>query len=265
MIYYKIDSNNEDKRLKSKKEQRQLTTPRPGTLDKVGKRKFKLLNDWFSNNFFNHGNIAAHPFDVVFDQMNKKGDRKGFADTPNGRSLNKFLTRGMYFPGSIIKDWLDCYNKGRDNKIKMPWGYYFTGVLYLWQTQNILDLNEFYKYYNDNKEKLPSFPHHQDGPAYEIRFIDRKYIPVPKIILVSRTLSIRLRKENRFDINIFLEKIKEKYGDNVIVIYVPHLNFKINKKKNQTGNNSKSINALRLMEIVFGVLDGWYEHLKQNI
>jgi len=267
MEYYLINKRSEDQRFKSSEEIRKLNTNggRTGRPNAHFIRKFNAFNAWFSYKYLNHGNIVAHLFNLIIDQINIKGDRLAFAtSSPNGRSANKFLSRGLYFPSSIIKDLLSRYNRDMNPKggLQLPWGYYLTGLMYIWESQEVLKNPVTYDYYDGDLD-LPSYTHHTDGPAYELRFKHRKYIPNPKFLFIGKTVR-QFRKLNRMDIEVVLEYVKEIYPD-TIVVYVPHIWLGCNKKRNETGNNKKSMNAQRLMEITLGIELGWYDDLKRVV
>lgn len=270
MDYYYINQDSEDKRFKSKKEIKKLKanrgkTGRPGP-DFI--RKYKIFNNWFSENFLNHGNIVAHLFGVITDQMNVNGDKKAFRESsPNGRSCNKYLSRGLYFPQSIIKDHLAKYKNRTTpkNGLQLPWGYYLTGLMYIWNSKTIFSNPEHYTYYgNDNNDNpLTSYIHDPDDPAHEVRYIDRAFMPPPRYIIVGKSIR-QFRQVNRMDINRVLNYLKLKYP-NAIVIYVPHILFNCPKQRNETGNKKHSMNAMRLFEIIWGIEHGWYKNLKRII
>lgn len=270
MSYFIINFKMEDKRLKTNLEVAKLqnhngNTGRPNS-DFI--KKFTGFNYWFSDKHFNHGNIVAHLFDVITDQINVNNDKRAFGTTsPNGRSCNKYLSRGLYFPSSIIKDQLSRFNRGikPKNGLKLPWGYYLTGLLYIWKSKDVLKHPKNYIYYGDhnNNNPLTSYNHNVDDPAHELRFTDRAFVPPPAYLFVGKSIR-QFRHKNRIDIKRVVRYVKKKYPS-TIVVYTPHIWFGCNKKRLETGNKVVSMNAQRIMEIIFGIELGWYEHLKREI
>jgi len=267
MKLYRIDARVEDRRMKTNEELRKIAKNNGrGRATREFVRKFNILNHWFKDNFFNHGNVVAHLFDVVYDQINKKGDQLAFGETsPNGRSLNDFLSRGLYFPAAIIKDYVTRLNEGRLHYFEMAYGYYFTGLVYIWERDTILNGGLDYVYYDDNNPNpLPSYTHkREEGPAYELRVTNRIFLPAPKYIGIGASVR-QFVAENRMDMDEIINFTKIKYPTTTLV-HMPHIRFQSNKGSGETGNHSKGMNCYRIMEIIYGIECGWYDHIKRVI
>jgi len=205
------------------------------------------LNTWMFNKYANHGNVAAHLFGVIRDQVNKTQDvlhEKEFHK--NGRSLNRFATRGMFFCGTTMR-YYDlrfrkhgtpdpCYNT------RYKWGYYLTPILYLYDINAIQKLMAV-RAATYFEHKIPTYSHNFSEKVHEIRVHDRTTLPKPSLIIVGKAYTA-LRASERIDIRT----LHSVAGCDIL--HLPHINLYSNKDDAATGNATTSKNAIRIIECI---------------
>lgn len=225
--------------------------------------KYRKLDEWFFNKYFNHGNVLGHSLGWCTNQTNKKRDRKVF--TEEGRSLNKHLARGAYFGGSIIKDYLQQRKIGKRAPENKPWGYFLIPLMYIYDREPIIEhvMKSNYAYFYT--ENVPSYEHPDiNDRVYEVRYNHRKYLPPPKYIIIG-SMCTGTKKEDRIDIlKDYIPQIKT-FFPNVIVVHIPHLYISNGNKGKKTGNTQTPFNILRVLEIMHNLEEGNYDNCEVKI
>ena len=213
---------------------------RPSKEDVVN---IKENNDWMFSLYGNHGNSAAHALGKIHDQTNKKRDILNEEEFgKEGRSINRFITRGMFFCNTILRQNDLLFRAYNRPSTSYKWGWYLTPIIYLYDIKEILTLVKYgnAEYY---EKKIPTYEHDFEDSVHEIRLVNRKFCPKPKLIVVGKTKAA-LREEERLPIKLFHEMV----GCNVL--HLPHINLGAYKDKLATGNKTVSINAIRIIDCV---------------
>lgn len=250
MKYYIIDQKSE---IKPKRNQ---LMGRPS--DQI-KEDYKKLQKYIGKRYLNHGNNVAHTLGLVRNQLNKKRDREVF--TPNGRSINLHISRGLCF----TKNCSQLYaRKDRDeleliqNLIdKYPFALFITPAMYLYHRKPIEKLIEDGKgiLYDGN---IPSYDHQSDVNTYEYRIDDADDLPDPAYIIIGKNAGKDLIEENRINFEAYALLIKELYPE-TILIYLKHVYFGTNKNGTSTGNELTPLTGKKLMDAIYNIKQGRYK------
>ena len=202
----------------------------------------KECNDWITARYFNHASCAGHIRGELHDQVNKERDiLEGDMFGPDGRSLNKFPTRGMCIDQAIMRQYDTLFRAYKRPETGYLWWWYLTPIMYFYDRAVCMELSE--SPLAEYCEKIPTYRHNAGAVVHEIRLYDRVNVPTPLFIVVGKTRAA-LRKEERVTIEEFHEIAK------CDVLHLPHINLVAGKKADATGNEVVSINAIRIIRCI---------------
>jgi hypothetical protein len=223
-------------------------------------QQYDVLQKWLGKKYLNHGNNMAHTLALVFNQLNKERDKIVF--TENGRSLNLFFSRGLYFSKRCATLYTNQKNVTYKTRSSKDLQLYISPAIYLYHRNPIEIMIKEKKGVLYDKE-IPSYDHNCDVNTYEYRLADRATLPAPAYIITGRGFG-SLRKENRIDYGKYATLVANFFPE-TILIHTPHISFGTCKKKNQTGNGKRPLTGKRILEILYNLEQGRYDKYKQQI
>lgn len=251
MEFYKID---EDVEIKPALMQRR------GQPSSAFVQEYDSLQKWISTRYLNHGNNMAHTLSLVFNQLNKKRDKLVFSE--NGRSLNLYFSRGLYFAKNCSNKYTNQKNSYYRKTSNGNLGLYISPAMYLYNKNSIEKLVEEEKctLYDGS---IPSYDHGKTVNAYEYRLNDREDLPQPVYIITGRSFCAKLRQKNRVDYKQYTKLISEVFPD-TILIHIPHVSFGTGKDKYSTANEKHPLTGKRVLDILYNLEQGKYTKYKQQ-
>lgn len=239
MAIWRIDETNEPK---PKREFRFCGRPTEAVKEIIEEH-----NNWMFTRYANHGNVAAHIFGELHDQINKLRDREfKLIFHKDGRSLNRFITRGMYFCGATVRNFDLRFRKqltpDATGLTNYEWGYYLTPIMYLYDIQDIYKLvrKRLATYF---ETMIPTYSHTYLDNVHEFRVHNRNALPNPTLIIVGKN-SNPLKASQRIDIERLHKHAK------CDILHIPHLRLILGKGENSTGNEVCSTNAIRVIQCI---------------
>jgi len=223
-------------------------------------QEYNKLQNWIGKKYLNHGNNMAHTLKLVFNQLNKERDLEVF--TEDGRSLNLYISRGLYFSKRCATLYTDQQNPTHRKRSSKNLGLFISPALYLYDRAPIEELVEEKKCVLYAKA-IPSYDHGCDVQTYEYRLNHRLDLPAPRYIITGRAVSA-LRKTARIDYDQYTQLVA-KIFPNTILIHTPHISFGVDKKRHETGNGKTPLTGKRILDILYNIESGKYKAIKKQV